>query len=406
MENNTIRIKEQDLVLKVSNNVNIKNFDESKYYQFLNELTKNREYQKEAILTALRFMCSGEYKNTKELAHENFNNNNNLKEAYITLANFEKNLNFIDNYTASLDLATGTGKSFVLYGIAALMLAEKKIDQVLVLVPSITIETQLTTKFRELATNPTLNNLLNSTPPKIINGSESIVSGCICIENRDAIYKNANSSIVNSLDGKGNRTLVLSDEAHHIYYSESSQWKNFIEKINFKYNIGVSGTCYYSNNNYFSDVIYRFSLRNAIENNYVKSVEYVAETNVSDNNDDKWQVVVNLHEELRKKISYLPLTIIVTANIASCKKRATAFKEFMKEKYGYNDEEINEKVLVVHSQSDAAADRIRLKSVDSLNSKVEWIFSVSMLTEGWDVKRVFQIVPDEQKAFNSKLLIS
>ena len=29
-----------------------------------------------------------------------------------------------------------------------------------------------------------------------------------------------------------------------------------------------------------------------------------------------------------------------------------------------------------------------------------------MLTEGWDVKNVFQIVPMEEKAFNSKLLIA
>ncbi|MDI9356023.1 MAG: restriction endonuclease subunit R, partial [Chitinophagaceae bacterium] len=37
---------------------------------------------------------------------------------------------------------------------------------------------------------------------------------------------------------------------------------------------------------------------------------------------------------------------------------------------------------------------------------VEWIISVAMLTEGWDVKNVFQIVPMEEKAFNSKLLIA
>src|SRR6185312_10028661 len=44
--------------------------------------------------------------------------------------------------------------------------------------------------------------------------------------------------------------------------------------------------------------------------------------------------------------------------------------------------------------------------VDLPSSKVEWIISVSMLNEGWDVKRVFQIVPHEERAFNSKLLIS
>jgi len=37
---------------------------------------------------------------------------------------------------------------------------------------------------------------------------------------------------------------------------------------------------------------------------------------------------------------------------------------------------------------------------------VEWIVSVSMLTEGWDVNNVFQIVPHEDRAFNSKLLIA
>ena len=44
--------------------------------------------------------------------------------------------------------------------------------------------------------------------------------------------------------------------------------------------------------------------------------------------------------------------------------------------------------------------------VDNPASKVEWIVSVSMLSEGWDVKNVFQIVPHEERAFNSKLLIA
>jgi len=47
-----------------------------------------------------------------------------------------------------------------------------------------------------------------------------------------------------------------------------------------------------------------------------------------------------------------------------------------------------------------------LKTVDEPENSVEWIVSVSMLTEGWDVNNVFQIVPHEDKAFNSKLLIA
>ena len=44
--------------------------------------------------------------------------------------------------------------------------------------------------------------------------------------------------------------------------------------------------------------------------------------------------------------------------------------------------------------------------MDEKDNPVEWITSVSMLTEGWDVKNVFQIVPHEERAFNSKLLIA
>jgi type III restriction enzyme len=47
-----------------------------------------------------------------------------------------------------------------------------------------------------------------------------------------------------------------------------------------------------------------------------------------------------------------------------------------------------------------------LADVDRKDSPVEWITSVSMLTEGWDVKNVFQIVPHEERAFDSKLLIA
>ncbi|MDD2391570.1 MAG: DEAD/DEAH box helicase family protein [Bacilli bacterium] len=404
MENN-IKIKEQDLVLKVGSNIDTKKWDESKYYKFVSELTGTREYQKEAIFTALRFMCGDEYSNTKNLAYENFFNNEVLKEKYITYENFEKSLNFSEYYTASLDLATGTGKSWVMYGIANIMLAEKKVDQVLVLVPSVTIERELTEKFKDFATNDILNDLISSIPPKIINGSESIVNGCICIENREAIYKNSHSSITDSLIGKGNRTLVLSDESHHIHYTEENEWKKFITKIGFKYNIGLSGTCYYKDNSYFSDVIYRYSLKKAIEDNRIKMIEYVSESNVAKKQEDQWKIIINSHEEIRSKISYLPLTLVVTANISSCNRTAMDFKTILKDKYKFNKDELSEKILVIHSRS-SLEDIVKLKNVDQKNSKVEWIFSVSMLTEGWDVKRVFQIVPHEERAFNSKLLIA
>lgn len=120
----------------------------------------------------------------------------------------------------------------------------------------------------------------------------------------------------------------------------------------------------------------------------------------------KWQLVVNKHNERVdevKGLGILPITIVVTQKTRLCDTIAAEFKEFLKETQGLSDEQVNEKVLVAHSKS---KENYRLKGIDNDDSKIEWVFSVSMLTEGWDVKRVFQIVPHEERAFNSKLLIA
>ncbi len=81
-------------------------------------------------------------------------------------------------------------------------------------------------------------------------------------------------------------------------------------------------------------------------------------------------------------------------------------KDFLLEREQLSPEQANDKVLPVSSASKHQANVAKLKLVDKPASKVEWIVSVSMLSEGWDVKNVFQIVPHEERAFNSKLLIA
>lgn len=413
-----VAIKNQDLILKVSPNVDPKAWDEGKYYQFVDRLCGNREYQKKAIFEALRYLLAGEYQNQEQLAIENWQNGKNeaLSAKFQTFENFKNALSFPEKLAASLDLATGTGKSYAMYGIASIMLAEGKIDQVLVLCPSTTIETGLSEKFRDLATNTELTSLLGVPSPKIISGSESVVAGSICIENYHQILANATSSIRDSLRNKGARTLVLNDETHHVYNNENGdpakpetlkKWKTFLdsEEFNFKYIIGVSGTCYIKDD-YFPDVIYRYSLKQAIEDGYVKSVQYVPKADSPRDDNQRWQVIYNKHQEKvdeLKGINIRPITIVIAQKITSCNKIADGFKEFLRESEGLSDEQIAEKVLVVHGKS---KENFRLSGIDNPESKIEWVFSVSMLTEGWDVKRVFQIVPHEERAFNSKLLIA
>lgn len=407
----------EDLVLKVTTDIDPKVWDESRYEAFLDELCGTREYQKESVRTTLRYVLGGKYASLRELAKENFDANAELEQRYGSWAGMEKHLQLPDQLSCSIDQATGTGKSYVLYGLAAILLTEGAVDRVLVLCPSNTIEGGLLAKFRELAADSNLRDLLPRDAkvgaPKIINASETIVRGSICVENYHAILENVKSSIRESLQGNGARVAVLNDEAHHVSNESGTaakRWKEFLlsPEYGFRLVVGVSGTCYVEDE-YFADVVSRYSLRQAIEERFVKKVEYVAEMPETDNVDEKWQLIYNRHLEWKKKLKsrrIRPLSIIVTKSISDCKRVAEELKSFLVDWEKISPEQAHDKVLAVTSAREHQPNLAKLKLVDRPASKVEWIVSVSMLSEGWDVKNVFQIVPHEERAFNSKLLIA
>ena len=405
----------KDLVLKVSPNYDPKKFDPNKYEAFLDALCMDREYQKEAMREALRYFLGGQYRSLLELAEENHHNNPKLQEKYSSLFDFAQSLQLPNQFSCSIDHATATGKSFVMYGIARIMMAEGAVDQVLVLCPSNTIEAGLTEKFRSLSGDKALKALLPEdskiTNPRIINASNTIQKGDICIENIHATYINTKSAIEDSLVGKGDRTLVLNDEAHHLMNpSDKSlkKWKEFLldPKYGFKFIVNLSGTCYIGDD-YFTDVIHRFSLRDSIDKKFIKSIRYVAEDS-SGSEDEKLQKIYDNHIENKatKYRKVKPITILVTQNIAACKRLTEKLITFLAKKEKTSKEKLEEKVLIVTSANEHKANIPILRRVDDKDNPVEWITSVSMLSEGWDVKNVFQIVPHEEKAFNSKLLIA
>jgi len=405
----------KDLILKVSPNYDPTRFDSNKYGAFLDALCGDRKYQKEAIRETVCYFLSGEYKNLRELSEENYQTNSKLQEKYSSFEDFLKHLQLPDKLSCSLDHATATGKSYVMYGIARIMLAEGAVDQVLVLCPSNTIEAGLTEKFRSLSADRTLKDLLPSDSkvanPSIINASNTIQKGDICIENIHATYVNTKSAIEDSLLGKGERTLVLNDEAHHLMSPSDTalkKWKKFLldPKYEFKFIVNVSGTCYIGDD-YFTDVIHRFSLKDSIKEKFVKSIRYVAEDS-SGNEDEKFQKFYDNHIENRtvKYRKVKPITILVTKNIAACKRLTDKLIGFLAKKEKISKEQAAEKVLIVTSSNEHKGNIPILRRVDDKDNPIEWITSVSMLSEGWDVKNVFQIIPHEERAFNSKLLIA
>lgn len=407
--------KTRDLVLQVKQSYDPANLNLKKWVSFLDVLCGDREFQKEAIRDAIIFIASGEYRSIESLVEENFRKNDELQKRYKSVNDYQKNLPLPHKLSAVIDLATATGKSYVIYGIAQIALGLGLVDKVLVLCPSLTIESGLKEKFEKLSGDNKIKETLpdNATfkNPRIIDANSTIKNGDICVENIHAVYEKTGSSINDSLKGNGERVLVLNDEVHHAYNSTNEKdirkWKAFLlnPDFNFKYILGFTGTAYI-NDEYFNDVIYRYSIREAVNDRVVKSVDYVAKDENIDKN-EKFQKIYDNHDEFVKKYRLIkPLTILVTKDISKAKMLREDLIDFLEKREKISRKAVEKKVLIVTSHKDHKKNVSELKNVDDKDNSVEWIVSVSMLTEGWDVKNIFQIVPWEDRAFNSKLLIA
>ena len=226
------------------------------------------------------------------------------------------------------------------------------------------------------------------------------------------MYETTGSSIKDSFKNGGDDTLVLNDEAHHIFNNtkekDIKKWKEFLlnKDYDFRYILGFTGTAYIDDE-YFNDVIYRYSLRSAIDDKIVKTIDYVQKDDISRDREYKFQKIRENHENNKRKYPNVkPLSILITKDIRSAKNLYEDFIDFLSEFEKTDREIIERKVLIVTSDTKHKSNVSMLEYVDSKENSFEWIISVSMLTEGWDVKNVFQIVPWEDRAFSSKLLIS
>jgi type III restriction enzyme len=417
-------IRNEDLVLKVIPSEDLKKQIE-KYDAFL-DLIFDEEYYflREAAYNILYFLFSKSYLSISDLVKENFNDNSKLTQKYGTLQKMISSLQLPDKKSCTVDLATGTGKSYLIYAIAQIAMHADLVDQVLVLSPSITIETGLMDKFNKFAGERELRNSLpagKEVTPRIINANQTILPGDICVENIHAVYANTNASIGDSLRGKGERTLILNDEAHHIFNKVNGsdegkikEWKKFLvnNDFNFKFIVNFTGTPYIDDE-YFSDVIYRYPVSKAITEHIVKTPSYLIETGKESKMKGFDEIYQNHLSNISSYPEIKPISIIITSDINTCYEVWDKLVTYISKIEGISKQEAEAKCLwVVSSKPTGATDSVRkenlikLGSVDNSNSPIEWIISVAMLTEGWDVKNVFQIVPHDSRAFNSKLLIS
>ena len=233
----------------------------------------------------------------------------------------------------------------------------------------------------------------------------------------------------------GHKRWCSMTEAHHLFSPAEKglkEWLKFLlhQDYDFRYMVNVTGTAYIGDKAIFPDVVFRYGLKQAISDKVVKKPNYaLEETRYAHGWDQTYNVHQRNHGTYGKTLK--PITIVVTQEIATCVEVWNKLVEFLVAKEKISREEAEKKVIWVTSgiptgvrdkerveaaygprgDKDSPEKRRNehlalLREVDDPACPVEWIVSVSMLTEGWDVKNVFQIVPHETRAFLSKLLIA
>jgi len=436
---------------------------------FIRQLVGSRDYEYQAIRQIMIYLWGGSYNSIIDLAEENWSNKDVIRDRFHgSKDRFLNTLPLPRKISGVCHMATGTGKSYVIFAIAYLSLLLGKVKRVLVLTPSSTIiKKGLREKFHEYMFGEQGIKIQEKLPDrfrhrviKLIKRNDPPEDDAIMIENINGIYQYFQDPDQNSIAGffeGADEVLVLSDEVHHAYarlnftdqgatYDFDSlnrggrqtdaenerRWMKFIrdaehEKI--KRHIGFTGTPY-NQDDFFTDVIFNYSIRPAIDEKYIKDIDPILKYEEEINTDQRFEQIIQTHYQNKRKYAYVrdgkpqvkSITVFICSTQKSAQKNTEAFSSILANYLKSNiienkdlpqsvvEVEARKKVICVVSKTKNEVEE-RFNNIEELDperpgGKVEYIFSVQMLTEGWDVDNVFQIVPMEERAFNSKLLIS
>jgi type III restriction enzyme len=443
-------------------------FDFSEVEEYVRALTGDREYQYDAIKRILIYLWGGMYKSITDLARENYQKKSAIQQRFHSEEHFLRLLPLPDRLSGVCHLATGTGKSYVMFAVAYLSILLGKVRRVMVVGPSSTvIESGLREKFNEYLygeksaeLKPCLPEQYRHKVIKLLKCNDVIEDDSIVIENINAIYTKDRNSIGDTLFSHSGEVLVLSDEVHHAYSHltfsgeavgydftagregqgdvlEERLWMKYIrEEPLIKRHIGFTGTPYNANE-YFPDVICNYSIKDAIDEKIIKRINPIIKTETDEGDSEltrtqRFEQIIDTHADNKKKYSYSgkdgkskvkPITIFINPTQAAAQRNTDEFVKVLADVLKKKDpacgdlprsalEQVaREKVICVISKLGEAEYKQKLEQVEQVDpekvgGKVEFIFAVNKLSEGWDVDSVFQIVPAEERVFNSKLLIS
>lgn len=443
-------------------------FDFSEIEEYVRALTGGRDYQFDAIRRIMTYLWGGNYKTITDLAKENYKRKESIQQRFHSQEHFLRMLPLPDRLSGVCHMATGTGKSYVIFAVAFLSMVLGKVQRVLILGPSSTvIESGLREKFKEylygekaVELKPYLPEKLRNKVIRLLTCNDVIEDDSIVIENINAVYTKGRNSIGDTLFNHGGEVLVLSDEVHHAYShltfageavgydfaagregkgddKDERLWMKFLrEEPAIKRHIGFTGTPY-NGNEYFTDVIFNYSIKDARDEKIIKRIDPIIKTETDEGDNEltsqqRYEQILKTHRENRKRYGYpgkdgkakvKPITIFINPTQAAAERNSDEFAKALADDLKKEDSSLRdlprsaleqvarEKVICVISRLGENEYQRKLDQIEETDSgkvggKVEFIFAVNKLSEGWDVDNVFQIVPAEERVFNSKLLIS
>ena len=411
-------MRTQDLILKT------KPMEESileKYAGVLDVVCGEEKYlfQREAIESVLSYML--QYRDLEELVRENIGVETGYDKYYREKIGEQYIESFADRKKkiGTIDLPTGTGKSFVMFAVAIILYNEiDEINRMQVIVPSKTIARQLRDKFEMLIDR--LSRMQDIKLPILTSLHEDeLKNDELAIDNIHKLYETENAQLSKEHSfgkGRGANVLIINDEAHHIYNAEGSidvggekdlrKWLEFLmdKQYDFKYILNFTATPFQEQKIYLHNVIYRYSLNDAIQKKIVKDVRYLPQGNIDPNtvNVERQQLQLAIEQlgRLKEKftdrgIEIEPFGVVVCDSISKAKEVVYKMKDL-----GVADNKV-----IAYTSKHLENEQL-VADIDKQENIIEWVVSVGMLTEGWDAKNVFVLVPHEERAFASKLLIS
>ena len=340
-------------------------FDFPEIEPFVRELTGSRDYQYNAIKEVMIYLWGGSYKNVTDLAKQNFKKPA-IQQRFQSRENFLRQLPLPDRLSGVVHMATGTGKSYVMFAVAYLSIIMGKVKRTLVLGPSSTvIESGLRGKFKDHLYGKRGRELQEKLPSKyrgipinLLDENQPIEDNSIVIENINSIYNKDRNSIGDTLFSQTDEVLVLSDEVHHAYshlkytgddvsIEEGGQgegrderlWMKFIrEEAKIKRHIGFTGTPY-NQDEYFVDVIFNYSIKDAIDEKVIKQINPIIHTETEGEDSEltlyqRFEQILITHDQNKKKYSYCdddgkprlkPITVFINATRKNAEKNTDEF---------------------------------------------------------------------------------